>query len=65
MAMNALYFCFFLLFWGRYLPDGDHGDECVVPEFSFCVGAGIYLTVIITINAMYLCFNYVCGQVFT
>ena len=49
----------------RYLPDGDHGDERAVPLFSFCVRAGIYLTVITIMCALHLCFPSVCGQVFT
>ena len=36
----------FLLYAGRYLPDGDHGYERAVPLFSFCVPEGIYLMVI-------------------
>ena len=48
-----------------YLPDGDHGDERSVPLFSFCVRAGIYLTVNMAMSVQYLCFPSLCGQVFT
>ena len=56
-------YCFPLLCAGRCLPNGDHGDGCAVP--FFCVRAGVYLTVIMAMRALYLCFLSVCGQVFT
>ena len=55
MAMSALYFVF-LLCAGRYLPDGDHGDDRSVPLFSFCVRTCIYLTAIMAMNVLYFSF---------